>query len=175
MDVEIMKTDADRLPTDTPIARASLAIVRIVFGLLWLTNVSWKRPPDFDTLRHFTEFAVTNPVFAPYSFVVENVVLRAFTPFGYLVLITEASIGAFLILGLATRFWALVGLVQTTAIALSVINAPHEWSWAYYMMAMGHLAIFATAAGRVFGLDGLFRPVFIQGRGRIARTLELAS
>ncbi len=37
------------------------------------------------------------PVFAPYSYIVEHVVLPH-TPFGYPVMITEASLGAFLTL-----------------------------------------------------------------------------
>ena len=175
MDVDLVEEDARRLPTDTSLSRGLIAVVRIVFGLLWLTTLSWKLPPEFATLKHFTSQAVSHPVFPPYSWVVENVVLANFTPFGYLVILTEASLGAFLILGLATRFWALVGIAQTVAIALSVLNAPHEWSWAYYMMAMGHLAIFATAAGRTFGLDGLFRAVWMRWPGRIGRLMEMAS
>lgn len=156
MDVNLASEDARRLPTETTLSRVGVAFVRITFGLLWLTNSSWKAPP-FDTLRHFTEFAVSNPVFAPYSSVVEKVVLPNLMFFGWVTTVTEASLGAFLILGLTTRFWAVVGMVQTAVIAMSVINAPHEWSWAYYMMFAGHVAIWATAAGRSFGLDGILR------------------
>jgi thiosulfate dehydrogenase [quinone] large subunit len=156
-------------------SRGSVASVRILFGLLWLTNVSWKTPPDFRTLRHFTEFAVSEPVFAPYAFVVREIVLPNFTPFGYVVMVTEASLGAFLILGLATRFWAVVGMAQTAAISLSVVNAPHEWSWAYYMMFAGHVAIWATAAGRAFGLDGVLRASWVRSDLRPVRLLARAS
>lgn len=162
MDTDLVRAEARSLPVDTALARAGVAFVRILFGLLWLTNVSWKTPPDFRTLRGFTEYAVSNPVFAPYSFIVEHVVLPNFTLFGYLVLLTEASLGAFLILGLATRFWAVVGMAQAAAITLSVLNAPNEWSWTYYMFIVGHLAIWATAAGRSFGLDGLLRAGWVR-------------
>nr|MBA3764568.1 hypothetical protein [Actinomycetota bacterium] len=105
MDVRLATEEARRLPTDSTLARGAIAAVRIVFGLLWLTQSSWKIPP-FDLLRSFTEYAVSNPVFAPFSFVVEKVVLPNFTIFGWLTTITEVSIGAFLILGLTTRLWA---------------------------------------------------------------------
>ena len=58
---------------------------------------------------------------------IENVVLPNFTLFGYLTLLAEASLGAFLLVGLATRFWALVGIAQTVAITLSVLNGPNEF------------------------------------------------
>lgn len=174
MDVRLATEDARRLPTDTTLARGAIAAVRVVFGLLWLTTSSWKTPP-FDTLRHFTEFAVDYPVLAPYSFIVEKVVLPNFTIFGWITTITEVSIGAFLILGLTTRLWAVIGMAQTVAIALSIINGPHEWSWAYYMMFAGHVMIWATAAGRTFGLDGLLRAGWIHADGRLFDFLRRAS
>lgn len=157
-----------------------MACVRILIGLLWLQNSGWKTPPDFGRaagrgLYKFTEFAVTHEVFAPFAWVVRTFVLPNFTFFGWMTLIVEASLGAFLLLGLGTRFWALVGIAQSTAIGLSVLNAPHEWSWSYYLMIAAHVAILATAAGRTFGLDGVLRPRLIASRSRIARAYEAAS
>lgn len=158
-------------PMDTRLARSGLAIFRIVFGLLWLTNASWKVPPKFDGLRHFTEYAVTNPVFGPYKVFVQHVVLPHMTFFGYVTLLTEASLGAFLILGLTTRFWAVVGIMQSSAIALAVMNAPGEWTWSYYMMIAAHIAIWATAAGRAYGLDAVLRPGWLDSDQRWIKML----
>ncbi|HYO20261.1 MAG TPA: hypothetical protein VES02_16530, partial [Dermatophilaceae bacterium] len=68
-----------RLPNDRA-ARISAFVVRIVVGLLWVENLSWKVPPDFGAddnsgLFYFTSLAVEYPVLAPYSAVIENVVL----------------------------------------------------------------------------------------------------
>jgi len=175
MDLELVSSESRRLPLDTPLTRVCLALVRISFGFLWLTQLTWKVPPEFGPLRYFTGGAYTHPVFPPYGWVVENVVIPNFTFFAYVTVLTEAALAAFLILGLFTRLWALIGLAQTVLIGLSVINLPHEWSWAYYMMALGHLAIFATAAGRTFGLDGIFRAWFVRVPGRVGRLLEVAS
>jgi thiosulfate dehydrogenase [quinone] large subunit len=60
-------------------------------------------------------------------------------------------------------------VAQSVAIALSVLNAPHEWPWSYYLMIAVHLLLFATAAGRVWGLDGLLRPVWAASQGRWSR------
>ncbi len=163
-----------------PASRIAFFVTRIVLGLLWIQNSGWKTPPDFGRnagsgLYKFTRFAVEHEVFAPYAFIVRELILPNFVVFGWLVLIVEASLGAFLLLGLATRLWALVGVAQSLAIALSVLNAPGEWSWAYYLMIAAHLAIFAAAAGRHWGLDSVLRPAWARSDSRLARLLLKAS
>lgn len=65
----------------------------------------------------------------------------------------------------------MIGIGQTLAIMLSVLNAPHEWHWAYYLMLLAHVALFATAAGRHFGVDGVLRPTWEQSPSRLSRLL----
>lgn len=140
----------------------SAFIVRIVVGLLWMQNISWKIPPHFGAddgsgLYHFTNLAVEYPVFPPYTAVVKNLVLPNFAFFGWSVYILEICLAVFLLVGLATRFWAVVGIAQTVAIFLSVGASPNEWKWSYFLMAAAHLAVLGFAAGRVIGLDALVR------------------
>ena len=159
------------------LSRGLLALVRIGVGLLWLQNVGWKTPPDFGRgetptgLYLSASYAVSHEVWAPYTWLMERFVLPNFTYFGWMVLVVEAALGAFLLIGLATRFWALVGIAQTVVIALSVVNAPHEWYWSYLLMLLVHLALFATAAGRYAGLDGVLRPTWQKSRSLAARLL----
>src|SRR5215217_4493256 len=161
--------------------RALLAIVRIGVGLLWLQNVGWKTPPNFGRgdppggLYLSASYAVSHEVLRPYAWLMERFVLPNFTFFGWMVLLVEASLGAFLLIGLATRFWAVVGMAQTVVIMLSILNAPHEWYWAYLLMLLAHMALFATAAGRYGGLDGLLRPSWQGFRSGLARLLVWAS
>ncbi len=156
--------------------RGVMAFVRIVVAFLWIQNAAWKIPPDFGErsgggLYHFTNYAVEYPVLGPFAWLVEHVVLPNFVLFGWLTLLVEAGLGAFLLIGLATRLWAVLGVVQSSAIALSVLYAPNEWHWSYYLMILVHLALFATAAGRGFGLDGVFRPIMVTSRKAVARGL----
>ena len=89
--------------------RALIAVLRVGVALLWIQNVSWKDPPTFGEgaspsgLYQFTNFAVEYPVFPPYSWLVEHLVLPNFAFFGWAVLLVEAALGAFLLIGLATR------------------------------------------------------------------------
>ncbi len=157
-----------------------IAAVRIAVALLWIQNINWKRPPDFgrDTNRglyKFTNDAVLHPVVSPFTWFVEHIVLPHFTLFGYLTLIVEFSLGAFLLAGLLTRFWAVVGLAQTSAITMSVLNTPNEWQWSYYLMFVAHAVLLATATGRVAGLDGLLRARWRRSSGRLASLALKAS
>jgi len=172
--------DAVRLPPSR-LNRALLAIVRIGVGLLWLQNVGWKTPPNFGRgdppggLYLSASYAVSHEVLRPYAWLMERFVLPNFTFFGWMVLLVEAALGAFLLIGLATRFWALIGIAQTVVIALSVLNAPHEWYWSYSLMLLVHVALFATAAGRYAGLDGVLRPGWQLSRSWAARLLVRVS
>ncbi|MEB0306585.1 DoxX family protein [Cryobacterium sp. 10I1] len=156
------------------LTRAVLAAVRIAVGLMWLQNVNWKRPPDFgqaahDGLYQYTADAVEHPVLGAFSWLVQNVIFPNFALFGWGVLIAEFCLGAFLLVGFLTRFWAAIGILQTIAITLSVLNTPGEWQWSYYLMFAAQFVLLATAAGRIAGVDGLLRPRWSLGSGRPAR------
>lgn len=163
------------------LSRVSVAAVRVGVALMWLQAAGWKVPPRFGDestptgLRRWTEFAVTHEVFPPYAWLVDTVVLPNFVVFGWAVLVVEMSLGAFLLIGLTTRFWAVIGLAQTVAIALSALNAPNEWPWAYVLMLLAHLALLATAAGRYAGLDAVLRPDWQRSDRPVARVLERVS
>jgi thiosulfate dehydrogenase [quinone] large subunit len=171
----------DAALVDTRLGRGVLAVVRVGVALLWVQNSSWKIPPRFGEgdppggLYEFARHSVDYPTFPPFAALMENLVLPNFTFFGWITLLLEASLGAFLLVGLATRFWALVGAGQSVVIALSVANAPDEWIWSYLLMVLVHLVLLATAAGRYGGLDGVLRPVWQRSDSRAARWLVRAS
>jgi hypothetical protein len=95
------------LSPNPPPARTSglaLAVLRIIAGLLWLAHVWWKLPPDFGESRRtglwfWTHLAVDHPVFPPYSWLVEHLILPNFTPFGWLVLVVETLLAVYVQLG----------------------------------------------------------------------------
>ena len=133
---------------------AIIPFIRIVVGLLWLENASWKVPTKFTgSFRRFTESAVDHEVFGPYAFFVKNVALKNFTAFGWLTLLTETLLGALLIFGICTRFASLLGVGASLAITMSILHVENEWPWSYYLMIVAHLALFALDAGRTGGID----------------------
>jgi len=164
-----------------PLEGAIFAFTRIALGLLWLENAGWKSPAsDFgngsgEGLYKYTQFGSTKPVLGIWKALVDNVILPNFTFFGWVTLITEASIAAFLIFGLATRLFALVSAGMTVTIAMTTLNAPNEWPWSYYLMFLVSIMVFATCAGRYFGLDGVLRPRWEKQKGRLSKLLVGAS
>lgn len=146
---------------ETPRAQAiGATALRILVGLMWLYNVSWKRAPDFgeeagNGLYKFTSYAVSDPVFPPFSWVVENLVLPNFALFGWGVLAAETALAVLLLTGAWVRLAAAVGLAQSVAIAMSVAFAPHEWPWSYWLMIGAHGLLLVSTAGRVLAVDAV--------------------
>ncbi|MBB4930525.1 hypothetical protein F4561_001345 [Lipingzhangella halophila] len=150
---------------------AAACFLRVLLGLMWLYNVVWKRPPDFGSetegLYHWTAFAVSHPVFPPYSWVVERVVLPNIVPFGWGVLVAETAVAVLLLTGAWVRVAAVLGAGTSLAIAFSVAFAPHEWPWAYWLMIGAHVVVLYSPAGRVLAVDA------VRDRVSSARSLGL--
>lgn len=139
---------------------AAATFLRILLGLMWLYNVSWKRPPGFGEssdsgLYHFTAYAVENPVLPPYSFAVEHVVLPHIAVFGWGVLLLETALAVTLLTGSWVRLAAALGAAQSLAIGLSVAYAPNEWPWSYWLMIGAHVLVLFSAAGKHLAVDAV--------------------
>ncbi len=134
---------------------------RVLIALMWLANIHWKVPPSFgeDTgggLYKYSESVTRHSPFAPFTWISEQIILPNFTFFGWVTLIAEIVIAGLLLIGYRTKFAALLGFAFSVPIFLSVIyyDRADEWSWAYFMMMGSNLIIYATDAGRCFGVDG---------------------
>lgn len=143
-----------------PRQHVGLAVVRVLVGLMWLYNVTWKRPPGFGEssdsgLYGFTSYAVEYPVLPPFGWVVENVVLPNIAIFGWSVILLETTLAVLLLTGTWVRPAAVLGIVQSAAIGLSVAFAPEEWPWSYWLMIGAHLALLVGPSGRGFALDAV--------------------
>jgi hypothetical protein len=121
-------------------------------GLLWLSNVSWKVPPDFgDTdgrcsgLCRFVDAGIEHPVVPGSRWVLDTIVQPQLALFGWLTLLVEATLAALLISRCYLRTAAVLGIAQSLAIGLTVANAPDEWYWAYLLMIPLHLAVLGHA------------------------------
>ena len=157
-----MKVPAVLKAVDQKASDIIIGLMRIVVGSLWLANIEWKRPPDFgfnakNGLYKYVDSAVRNPVLGVHKFFIQNVVLPNYTLFGWITLFTEIGLAITLILGWHTRLAALAGAFMSINIALSVLyyDKAAEWPWSYYLMFAAHLLIFAIAAGKHLGLDGV--------------------
>lgn len=138
--------------------------VRILAGLLWLANVHWKVPGDFGEnngggLYKYTKSGAANAPFAPFRWLLREIVVPNFHLFGWFTLVSETLLAALLLIGYRTRWVALAGAAMSVPIMLTVIYYPksYEWSWSYLLMIGLHLLLWATAAGDHIGVDGVLR------------------
>ena len=140
----------------------SIAVSRIMMGVLWLAALRWKLPPDFRPragrgLRDWLDLEVEYAAFDVYGDFISSVVIPNFTLFAWLVFVTELVVGLSLLTGTWTRVGALVGLGMSINLGIGLLDVPGEWPWSYVMMAMFHATFLTAAAGRVWGVDGLLR------------------
>ena len=133
----------------------TLAGLRILAGVIWLANLSWKLPPDFgkddpEGLLYSFNRAEQYAVIGPLRDLVHDVVIPHFTFFGWLVFLVELVAGVLLTLGFMTRLGGLIGTVQAIIITALVVQAPNEWLWTYVMLVvLNSLSLFAPTNARL--------------------------
>ena len=66
----------------------------------------------------------------------DDVLIPHTTAFGWIIFLAGLLTGLSLVLGLATRVGAALGLLQAIAITLLVANAPGEWLYGYLMFVL---------------------------------------
>jgi len=141
-----------------------LALVRILYGVLWWQQSKWKVPSDDfgrksgGGLWYWVQQEIQHPTVLAYRDFQVGVMIPHWTFFGWMTLITETFIGITLILGLFTRLGSLVAVGMALNITIGILSVPHEWVWTYVMLiALPVLFLFA-GAGRSFGLDSFLVP-----------------
>ena len=129
-----------------------LASARIAAGLLWLANLHWKVAPNFgqDTgggLYKYTRSAVDTPVWGVWKTITEDLILPHYHLFGWIVILTDGTLAALLLIGYRTRLVALIGAFNAIPIFLSVAYRENEWPWSYALIFFLHLLLFAIPPG----------------------------
>ncbi|MEP7045955.1 MAG: hypothetical protein ABI949_04710 [Ilumatobacteraceae bacterium] len=142
----------DRLDAmDTRTRSFVIAAARISAGLLWLANLHWKVAPNFgdDTkggLYKYARSAVDTPVLGVWKSITEHLVLPHFHLFGWIVILTDGTLAALLLIGYRTRLVALIGALNAIPIFLSVAYRDNEWPWSYFLIFFLHLMLYAIPA-----------------------------
>jgi uncharacterized membrane protein YphA (DoxX/SURF4 family) len=132
--------------------------LRILMGVLWLANLSWKLPPDFGRhdprgLMYSFHQAEQYALGEPLRHFMAHVVIPHFTIFGWQVFLVEAVAGVLLLLGWHTRIGAVVGLVQAIAITVLTVRAPNQWVWGFVLFVAVSLLLAIVPANRHLSLD----------------------
>lgn len=164
-------------PPRSGIVSLGLGALRAIYGLYWLYAASWKVPPDFGQvtntgLWHWISQGIQYPTHSWYQAFLEGLVIPNFRLVGYLVLLTELFIGLSLLLGAFTRLGAVVGILMSLNIMLTVVSVPGETVGFYVALIALHLLLSITRSGRNWGMDArLARKL----AGKAANGNEMAS
>ena len=143
---------------DDPTQRSgrSLGIwaMRMVIGTMWWQGSLWKIPPNYGGLLYWMKQVVDHAAIPLQAGLYANLVIPNIKLFGPLVYLTEASIALSLMLGLFTRWFALLGLLMAANLWLGLYSASGEWPWTYGFLMVIQMLFVIDPPGRWLGLDG---------------------
>ncbi|MBJ7603046.1 MAG: DoxX family membrane protein [Candidatus Dormibacteraeota bacterium] len=142
----------------------AVAVLRIFFGLVFLTNGAAKLIPgiahlpggyfliDSEGARGIIQHNARHHPVAAYHDLVFNFLVPNWTFIGPLVGLTEVAAGLLLVFGFASTLGALLGAALTLHIQFSDANGP--WLYEYAVEWVSLLCLAFMHAGRTWGLDG---------------------
>ncbi|MEO8076443.1 MAG: TQO small subunit DoxD [Acidobacteriota bacterium] len=133
------------------------ALARIALGWYWLYEQHWKLPPDFGLhdprgLMFAFQQSIQSPTVDLYRAFLQDIVVPNFHLFGWLVLLTEVTIGLSLVLGAATRAGALLGVLQAVNLLIAQGSTP-EGPWTYLAILAANVLVLFTPSNRRFSVD----------------------
>jgi thiosulfate dehydrogenase [quinone] large subunit len=130
-----------------------LALVRLLFGLLWFQQLFWKMPPAFAGLHKYV-VEEGNFTFLPgYAYIIQHVFLPNFLLLGAFTWSAELLVALMLLFGVFSRLGAILAIVLSLQLYVGLAYAPGEWYWTYGMQVLLGLVLAAIPAGRRLGVD----------------------
>ena len=136
----------------------TLSLIRIFVGLLWFQQLAWKMPPSFGGLRSYVMREALHPLVPGYGFLITHLFLPNFTLLGVFVWTSELLVGLSLLLGVFTRFGALLSTLLAVQLYIGLAYAPGEWYWTYGMLVLLGVTMIAAPVARRLSLDRALIP-----------------
>jgi uncharacterized membrane protein YphA (DoxX/SURF4 family) len=127
--------------------------MRVLMATMWWQGSLWKIPPNFDGLLYWMKQVVEHAAIPLQARIYSQLVIPNIAVFGPMVYLTEALIGASLLLGLFTRFFCFLGLLMGLNLWLGLYSAPGEWPWTYGFLIIIQTLFVIDPPGRCLGLD----------------------
>jgi uncharacterized membrane protein YphA (DoxX/SURF4 family) len=170
VEVAVMDGLSERVDREVVSVRmlgGGFAVLRIMFGAVWLSNglakVFANDDSNFDW--GFSTFNLINQnaarsilngasatTFQPLRWIYHDVVLGNWDFFAWFLTVAEIAAGLLLILGVATRLGATIGLLLIGPVWIMLLGS-NLYLWEYPVELLPLLVLAIVPTGRVFGQD----------------------
>lgn len=141
------------------LAVLGLTGVRVVLGLWWISQFSWKPPPTFGCPNGgfclWLNKEIQNPAIPLYGEMVRAIVQPHAILFGWFSFVVETAIGVSLVFGILTRLGGLVGTLWSINLLIGLVAVPGETLWYYLSMILLDFLYFAIGALDQISIDQL--------------------
>jgi thiosulfate dehydrogenase (quinone) large subunit len=140
----------------------ALAVGRVAVGAYWLWEQHWKLPPEFGIhdargLMFSFQSSIDHPTLSLYRSFLQDVVVPNFYLFGWLVFVSETTIGLSLTLGLLTKAGGMLGVLQSMNLLVAQ-GGTEEGPWLYLGLIAANLAVVLTPSNRRLSIDHKLAP-----------------
>ena len=148
-------------------------LIRVGIGAMWLEGSLWKLPlPVSGGLSYWMGLMGDNAAFKFFGAIVKSVLIPALPVLNPLIFLVEITLAATLMLGIAVRIGALLGIAMSLNLWIGLYHYQVEWPWIYIFILMLHVLFLADNAGRALGLHALLlrlQPAWFRARPWMAR------
>ena len=146
-----MNTNARPMNT---VAGLVLTVIRVLLGIFWLAQQTWKPPPAFgcpsEGFCFWLDQEIQHPLIPLYADFLRAVIRPNAIAFGWFTLLVEVAIGLALVFGVFTRLGALVATLWSVNLLIGLAAVPGETPWYYLsIVAVNLLFVVIGASGQI--------------------------
>lgn len=149
-----MNSNARRTNT---IGGLTLTVIRVLLGIFWLAQQTWKPPPTFGCpsggFCFWLAQEIQHPLIPLYADFLRAVIRPNAIAFGWFTALVEVAIGLALIFGVFTRLGALVATLWSVNLLVGLAAVPGETPWYYVSIVTVNLLFVATGASGQISVD----------------------
>lgn len=134
----------------------ALWLMRTLIGAMWLEGSLWKLPlPVSGGFSYWLGLMGDNAAFGVYGSLIKTLLIPNIQFVNPLIYLVETALAVCLMLGIAVRLGALLGVAMALNLWVGLYHFQPEWPWIYVFIALLHVFFIADRAGRALGMDAL--------------------
>jgi uncharacterized membrane protein YphA (DoxX/SURF4 family) len=135
----------------------ALTVIRVLLGIFWLAQQTWKPPPTFGCpsggFCFWLDQEIQHPLIPLFADFLRAVIRPNAIAFGWFTLLVEVSIGLALIFGVYTRLGALIATLWSVNLLIGLAAVPGESPWYYLLIVVVNLLFVAIGASGQISVD----------------------